>query len=149
VDKSGRLTPYLEPLIGPPSPQAVPEKLLFVANCFTNWWLFGFNVLRRGEYARAVDILGAVQRNLLWMARAVQGRTDHWHIPSRRLEQDLSPVAYARFTACTAPLEASALWSAYRAAWTWGRELIGALCAQYGIDVPVRLLAAIDDTLNG
>jgi len=127
----------------------MPEKLGFVANCFTNWWLFGFNVLRRGEYARAVDILGAVQRNLLWMARAVQGRTDHWHIPSRRLEQDLSPDAYARFKTCTAPLEAPALWSAYRAAWTWGRELVAALRAQYGIDVPERLLAAIESTLSG
>ena len=149
VDKSGKLTPYLQPLIGSPPAQAVPEKPLFVANCFINWWLFGFNVLRRGEYARAVDLFGAVQRNLLWMARAVQGRTEHWHIPSRRLEQDLSPDAYTRFKACTAPLEESALWGAYRAAWTWGRELLGVLRAQYGIDMPERLLAAIDGTLNG
>jgi lincosamide nucleotidyltransferase len=148
VDKSGRLTPYLQPLIGPPPPQAVPEKLQFVANCFVNWWLFGFNVLRRGEQTRALELLGAVQRNLLWMARAAQGRTDHWHIPSRLLEQDLSPDAYARFKACTASLEAPALWSAYRAAWAWGRELIQALRAGHGIDVPERLLAAIDGALG-
>jgi lincosamide nucleotidyltransferase len=149
VDKSGRLTPYLQPLIGPPPPQAMPEKLQFVANCFVNWWLFGFNVLRRGEYARAMDILGAVQRNLLWMARAAQGRTDHWHIPSRLLEQDLSPDAYARFKACAASLGASALWSAYQAAWAWGRELIEALRAQHEADVPERLIVAIDSALAG
>jgi lincosamide nucleotidyltransferase len=148
VNKSGRLTPYLQPLIGPPPPQAAPEKLQFVANCFVNWWLFGFMVLRRGECARALEILGAVQRNLLWMARAVQGRTDHWHIPSRLLEQDLSPDAYTRFKACTASLDAPALWSAYRAAWAWGRELIEALRTGHGIEMPKGLCAAIDSALD-
>jgi lincosamide nucleotidyltransferase len=148
VDKSGRLTPYLQPLIGPPPPQATPEKLQFAANCLVNWWLSGFNVLRRGEQARALELLGAVQRNLLWMARAAQGQTDHWHIPSRLLEQDLAPDTYARFKACTAPLDGTALWRAYRAAWAWGRELIEALRAQHGIDVPERLCAAIDSVLG-
>ncbi|HVO71952.1 MAG TPA: nucleotidyltransferase domain-containing protein [Aggregatilineaceae bacterium] len=148
ADKSGRLTPYLQPLIGPPPPQAVPEKLQFAAECFVNWWLFGFHVLRRAEQARALELLGTVQRNLLWMARAVQGGTDHWHIPSRLLEQELSSDAYARFKACTASLDALALWSAYRAAWAWGRELIETLRAQHGIDTPERLFADIDSALS-
>ena len=41
---------------------------------FVNWMLFGSNVLRRGELARALEILGIAHRYLEWMARLADDR---------------------------------------------------------------------------
>ncbi|MBN2303185.1 MAG: Lnu(F)/Lnu(G) family lincosamide nucleotidyltransferase [Anaerolineae bacterium] len=147
VDKSGALTPYLEAVIGPQPDRTDPGELQFLANSFINWTLFGFNVLRRGEYVRALEILGIVQRWLLQMARAAEGRTDHWFTPSRLAEHDFSPETYARLRTCTAPLDPRALRLAYRAAWDWGGELLDDLRAHHTITVPdglrERITAAI------
>lgn len=143
VDKSGRLTPYVQPLIGPPPNLATPQEMQEIAHRFLNWWLFGFNVLRRGELARALELLGIVQRHLLLMARTVEGTTARWWIPSRALEQELSPAAYGRFKTCTAALDEAALHHAYRSAWAWGRDLLHTLHLRAGIDVPDALVASI------
>lgn len=148
VDKSGRLTPYLEPVIGPPA-RALPDRLQFSADSLLNWVLFGSNVLARGEEARALEILGIIHRHLLWLARAVEGATDHWLTPSRLAEQDLSPEAYARFAACSAPLDGDALRAAYRAAWVWGQELIEVLRGRYGVHLPAALGQALSERLDG
>jgi lincosamide nucleotidyltransferase B/F len=148
VDKSGKLTPYLEPLIGPPPDRSSPENVQFIVNCFINWALFGHNVLRRGEYARALELLGILQRHLLWMVRILEAKTGHWPTPSRLLERDLSAEANTRFKACAAPLEQEALWHAYRAAWSWGREMIGQLALQHNLKVPESLCTGIDCRMN-
>jgi len=119
------------------------------ADQFANQFLFGINVLRRGEYARALEMLGIVGRALLGMARAGEGTTDHWLTPSRLLERDLSPDAYARFRACTADLDESALWRAYRAAWTWGGELLDVLHARFGVTIPDDLRASLSRLIAG
>ncbi len=145
VDKSGVLAPVLEPIIGPPLERATPDRLQFAADSFVNWLLFGLNVLRRGEHARALEVLGIVHRHLLGMARAVEGTTDHWLTPSRLLEHDLSPESYARFRACTAALDAEALWAAYRAARMWGFELVETLDARFGVRLPDDLRARLGE----
>jgi lincosamide nucleotidyltransferase len=135
VDKSGQLRPYLEPVIGPPLDRTAHAQ--FVADGFANWLLFGINVLRRGEYARALEILGIVHRHLLHMARLLEQATDHWLTPSRLVEQDLSPEAYARFAECVAAgLDADSLRRAYRAAWTWGSAMLADLGARLDITPP-------------
>lgn len=145
VDRSGRLAPYLEPIIGPPLPRDIPAQMQFIADGFVNWMLFGHNVLRRGEYARALEILTIIHRHLLHMARLVEGTTAHWLTPSRLLESDLSPDAYERFAACTAALDPDALRGAYRAAWAWGDELLVALHEQHGTGVPETLRTRFSD----
>ena len=135
VDKSGQLRPYLEPVIGPPLDRT--RHAQFIVDGLTNWLLFGINVLRRGEYARALEILGIVHRHLLHMARLLEHTTDHWLTPSRLVEQDLSPEAYARFAACVAAgLDAGSLRRAYRAAWTWGTALLTDLGARLDFTPP-------------
>lgn len=137
VDKSGALTPYLEAIIGPPPERATPDAAQKLIYGFINWMLFGFNVLRRGERARAHEILNIVHRHLLHMVRLVAGATDHWLTPSRLLEQDLPPEVYARFATCIPHgLTPEAMRRAYFKAWAWGGELMLLLRGRFAVEVP-------------
>ena len=140
VDKTGRFAPYLAPLIGPPPERTTSPALETLARHFATIWLFGHNVLRRGEHARALEMLNGVHRALLHLARAVEGQTANWLTPSKGLEQDLSAESYARFRACTAPLDPGALGRAYAESWLWGRALLDHIAAQHGIGLPGALL---------
>jgi lincosamide nucleotidyltransferase len=148
VDKSGSLTPYLLPIIGPPLPRTDRASLQFIADSFINWTLFGLNVLRRGEHARALELLNILHRHLLHMVRALEGSTDHWLTPSRLAEHDLSPEAYARFRECTAHLEEHALWRAYRKAWEWGGDLLANLRGTFGITYSEELCHTMTDMVS-
>ena len=144
-DKSGRLAEYLTSLIGPPLNHETAREALYLGHSFLNWFLFGFNVLSRGEYARALEILSLIHDNLLRMARIEEGRTEHWISPTKALEEDVSPAAYRRFQACTAALEPAALQSAYRACWDWGNEMLTGLGRRYGVALPAGLTARIGE----
>jgi lincosamide nucleotidyltransferase len=144
VDRNGELTRRLQDLIGPPPARDAPENVQQFANCFINWTLFGFNVLQRGELARALDILGWMQRYLLWMARLQERTVVHWHTPARLLESDISPSAYTRFATCTARLDRAELGQAYLAAWDWGKELMRSLAQQHDISVSDSLIDKLD-----
>ncbi len=148
VDKSGKLTPYLDAIIGPPPPRADREALQHGADSFINWMLFGFNVLRRGEHVRALELLNILHRHLLHMVRALEGCTDHWLTPSRLAERDLSPDAYARLKACAAGLDEQALRRAYRNAWDWGGELLAGLRDTFGIIVDDDLCEQISTMVD-
>jgi hypothetical protein len=104
-----------------------------------NSFVFGMNVLARGEYARAVELMVWMNDTLLRMTRLDEKQTDHWHTPTRAVEHELSSAINARFVACTAPAEKNALWNAYRAIWEWGKAWISANAPQYH-----DLLATID-----
>lgn len=148
VDRTGELSRRLQAVIGPPPRHDSFVQVLGVIHRYVNWLVFGATVLARGELARALELLGMVQRHLLQMARFVEGCTAHWHIPSRLLEQDLSPIAYARYTSCTAALEEGQLWCAYRNAWGWGRELLRELAATDEDKIPPFLMEQLDNWLG-
>jgi lincosamide nucleotidyltransferase len=143
VDKSGALTPYLLPIIGPDPQRDQPDKIQFLADNFTNQYLFGVNVLRRGELARALEMLGVLHRITLGMARILAGKTGPWFIPSKMLERDLTPDEYARFRACTAILESDSLRRAYQQIGLWAGEMLDDLRARYGIETHDNLRAQI------
>jgi lincosamide nucleotidyltransferase len=144
LDRDGALTSCLQALIGTPPARDAPESVQHVLNCFVNWMLFGSNVLARGELARASELLGWVQRYLLWMARLQECTTEHWPIPTRALEQDISAPAYARYVACTSKLDPGDLVRAYLEAWAWGKEMASSLAARYEIAVPGPLVDKLD-----
>ena len=144
VDRTGELTRRLQGIVGPTPARNTPEQILFLRNCFVNWFLFGTNLLARGELARALDLLGIVQDQLLRMIRVSEGSTEHWVNPSKLLERDISEASYARYVACTANLDRGALWSAYLAVWTWGKDLMAALAEDQGVALPTTLLDRID-----
>ncbi|MFP4345243.1 MAG: MazG nucleotide pyrophosphohydrolase domain-containing protein [Anaerolineales bacterium] len=143
-DETGKLAPLLETLVGEAPRRDRAEALQPIVDNAVNWLLFGINVLERGEEARALELLSSVQRHLLLMVRVVEGRTARWHIPSRALEEELSPEAYRRFIRCTAPLEAQALRSAYESSWRWILDLQEVLHERYGVVLSQSLVEGID-----
>jgi lincosamide nucleotidyltransferase len=148
IDRSGRLAGYLQALIGAPPERDLPETVEQLTASFANLTLFGLNVLERGEHARALEMLGLVHRYLLMMARLVEGTTSHWVTPSRGLEQDISPQAYARFVGCTASLDRDALCHAYQRTWEWGIEMAAALYCRHSLILPQALLDAISARMH-
>jgi lincosamide nucleotidyltransferase len=123
LDRHGKLAPHLQLLNEKPAhdTDATREHL---SNEFFNWFLFGVNVLARGEYARAVEILHIVQDQLLRMARLDEHQTRHWMTPTRALEHEISTEVYTRYAQTHPTLDKRALWSAYRTAWQWGKSWI-------------------------
>lgn len=140
VDRSGALRPYIDAITGPPPARDALPQVQNLVYSFINWTLFGINVLRRGEHARALELLNILHRHLLHMVRLLEGQTAHWLTPSRKAEQDLSPQAMERFGRCVAAsLAPEDLRRAYNRAWTWGGELMNLLRARYGVAVPDEL----------
>jgi lincosamide nucleotidyltransferase len=147
LDRTGELTRRLRSIVGPTLAHDTPQQIRFLCNCFINWFLFGSNLLARGELARALDLLGIVQDQLIRMIRISERSTEHWFNSSKLLEKDISEASYARFVACTANLNEEALWSAYLSAWYWGTELMSSLAEGHGVALPAALLDQLDQRL--
>jgi len=114
LDRDGRLGRILRGLperSAPDSPRIVSER-------FANWWVLGFNVLRRGELERAYDALTHARWQLLWLLRLRHEATELWGTPLRRAEVELPPEALGAL-ARTAPsaVAPEALHQAYAEAW--------------------------------
>jgi len=138
LDRDGRLRDALADAERPRPVRPTAELASELSNRLLNWLLLGTNVLRRGEYARALDALSQVQRFLLWLARLREGAREHWPTPSRAAERDLSAEALERFARCTAHLDPGALAAAYENAWHFGRDLSG----DAGYDAAIAMLPA-------
>ena len=145
LDRTGELIAHLAQISGPGPDRTDPATVAWHWHTYLNWILFGSAVLARGERARALEILWYIQRSLLRFARLIEGSTDHWPIPSRDVEHDLSLKTYRRYVACTASLANEALERAYAAAWTWGRELARTLSVTHELDPHEALLATMDE----
>jgi lincosamide nucleotidyltransferase len=146
-DRDGELARRLSPLATQP-PRDDPERVASLEMNLANAVLFGSSVLDRGEAARALELLSLVHRYLLWLARRVEGNTDHWPTPSRMVEKELPPAAYARFGECTAALDRRSLERAYYASWVWGQELMAALEPRFGIAVPASLRTSLAERIR-
>ena len=148
VDKNGQLSQHLQPLLGPPPDPNNAQEVQFIRDSFFNWFLFGLNVLARGETARSSEILRFLQDYLLKMARLKEQTTAHWMSPSRGVEWELSAQAYRRLASASASLDAQKLWEAYRAAWEWGLELLPELLASYDLPPPDALVKKLERYLS-
>jgi lincosamide nucleotidyltransferase B/F len=144
LDRTGELTPRLRRIVGPPPERDTPENVLFLGNCFVNWFVFGANLFARGELARSLDLLGILRDRLLQMVRVLEGSTLHWFNSSKFLEREISETSYARYAACTARLDTDELRQAYVAAWEWGRELMSSLADRHGVQPSADLLVRLD-----
>ena len=144
VDKSGKLSRRVSRLVRRQPEMDTPERALFLCRSLMNWTLMGANLLQRGEYARAEAFLTLVHGHLLQALRLVEGKSDNWLSPTRRLEQDASAVSYEWYRACTAALDAEQLFRAYASTWEWGRELMGELARTHTFALPEALLEKLD-----
>src|SRR5215211_4552828 len=148
VDKNGELSRRVGSLVRRPPDLDTPERSLSLCRSLTNWTLMGANLLERGEYARAEAFLTLVYGHLLQVMRLVEGKSDNWLSPTRRLEEDASAVSYERYRECTAPLEVEQLARAYASTWVWSRELMGDLAARHALELPEALLDKLDRRLS-
>jgi len=105
------------------------------------------HVAARGETLRAWDAMGHAHRHLLWMARLVHDRTEHWLTPSRRAEVDLPDDVVRELRGTTAPADPDAVRQALRVAWQLGRGYWMELATRHHVGVPEGLFAEMDDVL--
>ena len=141
VDHTNKLQGYLE--AGEPLIPSSPAQIEQLCGQYLNWYLFGRNVLRRGDLAQAHTNLGILQGYLIWMARLLEASTKHWQTQSKSLETELSPKSYREFLQTTARCESRELDRAYKAAWSWGGELISRLERKHGFSIPPELIQAM------
>jgi lincosamide nucleotidyltransferase len=122
VDRDGGLTAALSDV--PENAEIPPPDI--VCGRFANWWLLGWNVLRRGEFERAYDAMSHVRWELLAMARLRRARTERWLTPSRMAERDLPAADIAALAGTTSTVDNQM--PAYAAAWRlgtqWWRDLV-------------------------
>src|SRR5918997_680965 len=52
LDRTGELALRLRRIVGPTLARDTQEQIQFLCNCFVNWFMFGSNLLARGELAR-------------------------------------------------------------------------------------------------
>lgn len=145
VDRRGALRPVLESLPERPAVPASHGEIDELCGRFANWLVLAHHVASRGEWLRAWDALAHVQRHLLWMARLVAGRTEHWLTPSRCAEHELPPDLLAELRGITADADVRA---AIRRAWRCGRRCWTELVQRHGGAGPQALFAEIDRRLS-
>jgi lincosamide nucleotidyltransferase len=147
LDRRGRLRPALESL---PQRAAVPQDgsdIQALCGRFANWLLLAHHVASRGETLRAWDALGHAHRHLLWMARLVHDKTQHWLTPSRQAETELPHDVVIELGRTTAPADAGAVREALRVAWQRGRGYWTELARRHRIDPPEELFTEIEAAL--
>ena len=144
LDRSGDLSHYAQALVGGPPVREGAELVESLSLNLINLMLFGANLLKRGEFARAWALLGKAHESLLKLVRLHQHTTDHWPTPSRALESDLPDNAYTRYLSCTASAQPAELLAAYRESWRWGCELFDAVGVPLGIELPAVVIEQVD-----
>jgi hypothetical protein len=143
VDRMGELLGHLrEALSHSPAPKTAVEIEGLIGR-FLNWFLFGLNVLERGEHVRAHMLLGASLEHLLWFVRLRDHALQRWFSPSKNVEHEINPDALARYASCTGSLEEEHLRVAYRSAWSWANEHFRYFKMAHRASLPDSLIEAI------
>lgn len=145
VDKTGELRERLRPLIGEPPSHDTADDARFLIDSFFNWMVYGFNLLGRGEWGHAGELLNFVQDYLLRMARVLEGSSGRWMVPKKLVEGEISAEAYGRYVRCTAGVEPDDLRAAYWTAWVWGLEMSAELGERHGVGWPEELAGRLGD----
>lgn len=144
LDRWGRLRAALESLPQrAPVPQSAGEVEALCGR-FANWLLLAHHVASRGETLRAWDALGHAHRHLLWMARLVHDRTEHWLTPSRLAEAELPGDVVIELRRTTAAADPGPVREALRVAWQRGRGYWTELARRHRTGLPEALFAEID-----
>jgi len=100
VDKDSLLGKVLDQ-IEVISPQwNTPENIAWVADSMINNLIFAGNVIRRGEYARAVHLFFYLEKYLACMIRLHCGMTAHWLDPMKGFEKEIPATWQKRYANC-------------------------------------------------
>ena len=144
LDRNGEIKKNVSFLIGEGPNRKDVNELELLCYRFTDWMIFGMNVLKRGEIARSLEILWFLHRYLLWMIRILEERTHNFPTPSKAIEKDISVEAYEKYKNCTSSLERESLVKAYSNLWKWGKEMISILVEKYNLAFESGLITKID-----
>jgi lincosamide nucleotidyltransferase len=113
-DETGQLENYLSEISGARPNRLTEENANFLLCNFSNLWLMGINVLKRGEYARSLELLSQLQKNTLQLIRMAEKNADNWLNMSKNLEKEISLENYKKFAKTTARLDKVELFEAYK-----------------------------------
>ena len=148
-DETGQLENYLLEISGARPNRLTEENANFLLCDFSNLWLMGINVLKRGEYARSLELLSQLQKNILQLIRMVEKNADNWLNMSKNLEKEISLENYKKFAKTTARLDKVELFEAYKNSLLLVIDLRSHLLEQYNLkvthDILERLLNYISE----
>ncbi|MFD1203720.1 MULTISPECIES: nucleotidyltransferase [Sporosarcina] len=142
-DSTNRLIPLLEYISGAGPERMTNENVNFAFNNFVNAWLFGVNVLKRGEFARSLEILSQVQKFILQLIRVNERTVERWLNSTKNLENDISADFYNDYAATTASLHEEEIKNAYYNALKLFGKLHDLLARSYQIEVKKELIAKL------
>jgi len=143
IDKNNMLKPHLKKLVGTPPKELIVKDLQKLIYSFYNWYIFGFNLILRGEYARSLDILWWVQKNLLKLKRVEIGSYDNYGTPSKELEKDLTIEEYEKYELCTSNLNDENLYQAYKNCIAYFEEILNKICNKNDVKTHKNLLEKV------
>ena len=134
-DETGQLENYLSEISGARPNRLTEENANFLLCNFSNLWLMGINVLKRGEYARSLELLSQLQKNTLQLIRMAEKNADNWLNMSKNLEKEISLENYKKFAKTTARLDRDELFVAYKKALLLVMDLQSHIIEQYNLKV--------------
>ncbi|MDU4695854.1 MAG: lincosamide nucleotidyltransferase Lnu(B) [Paenibacillus sp.] len=147
-DETGQLEQYLSGLGGVGPKRLTEANVNFLFNNFSNLWLMGLNVLKRGEYARSLELLSQFQKNILQLIRVVEENADNWLNMTKNLEKEISTESYEKFRKTTARLKESELYDAYKNSLLFVMELRNVVEQQYMLTVSNDFLEKLMRYMN-
>src|SRR5699024_12312760 len=89
-DETRQLEFYLSELEGTGPNRLTEENVNFLLNNFSNLWLMGINVLKRGETARSLELLSQLQKNILQLIRIAEENADNCFNMTKNLKKETS-----------------------------------------------------------
>lgn len=146
-DSTGKLKGYLDFLKGDGPERKTNDNVNFAFNNFVNAWLMGVNILKRGEYARALESLSYVQKYVLQLIRIRENNVERWLNATKNLEADFSDKAYVEYVSITAKLDKEELYLAYSNALNVVEGLVLVL-ADYQFDINLKFLKKLHSQLT-
>lgn len=139
-DAAGRLATTLASLPERLLPPTTPSEVVSVCEQFANWWLMSWHLRLRGERERSRLVSRMARDGLISMARLRHGATDHWLSHASRFEIEL-PARLVTQVRSLMDDDLDGLWCV-------GRQLWLELAVRHDFEVPVALLAEIDEALT-
>src|SRR5699024_1012060 len=124
------------------------ENVNFLLNNFSNLWLMGINVLKRGENARSLELLSQLQKNILQHIRIAEENTNKWINMTKNGEKESSTENYEKFKKTTARLNKLELYEDYMNSLLLVMELRNLVEKQYQLTVSDDFLGKLFNYMN-
>lgn len=139
-DSTGELKQCLDFLAGTGPERMTDENVNFAFNNFVNAWLMGINVMKRGEFARSLEVLTHVQKYILQLLRIREQNVERWLNSTKNVENDLSAEGYNEYTLTTSTLKKDELENAYKHALQIVEKLIETLRPHYTFELDKKII---------